>query len=516
MYVLIDLHLDDINRMAFDTAFKPSAVSKINGQDAGLFLQSQSLLNNNNDPDAAYNVMFYSPAFAAQAAGAGVAWKGYFGGSGVSTLIYPGPDTTLMFDNGTSWTVKNFARVSNFTGIVDGESMYQKFCTGPTVVAQTTPVPTPLTSNITTPLSDPNTTTTTIPSVTTVSVASPPLILGYPKPIVVTSDSDASGYYLENSDVAVLTFRSFEPDDPAEWQMATQKFLDAAKADGKTKLIIDLQSNGGGVIFTGYDTFRQLFPQIVQDGNTRFRNTEPFQELAIDVNMALPPGFDPRTSDNITLIQLSTTVTNFEFDLDINNKSFTSVEAKFAKNAFQGDVFTPIIRWDTDSPLITRNATFGVGMDITGYQSRQNFTQPFAAEDIVIIQDGFCASTCTIFSEFMRTQAGVKTIAMGGRRPQTGSLQVPIIQGIGGTKGANNFAFDFVVELSQLTLDVLRDYGLTAMNETLLRSLANSLPSKRSMSASVNIRDNILKDNLDDGESRVSRWQLIDVCYDEM
>lgn len=57
--------------------------------------------------------------------------------------------------------------------------------------------------------------------------------------------------------------------------------------------------------------------------------------------------------------------------------------------------------------------------------------QPFKAEDIVIVYDGYCASTCTIFSELMRQQGGVKTIALGGRPNKD------IIQAVGGVKGTN-------------------------------------------------------------------------------
>lgn len=57
--------------------------------------------------------------------------------------------------------------------------------------------------------------------------------------------------------------------------------------------------------------------------------------------------------------------------------------------------------------------------------------QPFEAENIVVVYDGYCASTCTIFSEFMRQQAGVKTVALGGRPTKD------IIQAVGGVKGTN-------------------------------------------------------------------------------
>jgi hypothetical protein len=65
--------------------------------------------------------------------------------------------------------------------------------------------------------------------------------------------------------------------------------------------------------------------------------------------------------------------------------------------------------------MTTSDPNTGLGFTVTGYLDRTNFTQPFAAEDIIMLYDGFCASTCASFSEFMRTQAGVKSIAMGGR-----------------------------------------------------------------------------------------------------
>lgn len=81
----------------------------------------------------------------------------------------------------------------------------------------------------------------------------------------------------------------------------------------------------------------------------------------------------------------------------------------------KGDNFTQILRWDMNDPLTTSNGTYGFGTDITGYGSRTNFTQPFATEDIILLYDGFCASTCTLFSTWMKYQGGVKSVMMGGR-----------------------------------------------------------------------------------------------------
>lgn len=126
----------------------------------------------------------------------------------------------------------------------------------------------------------------------------------------------------------------------------------------------------------------------------------------------------------------------------------------------------------TDNFLV--NETYGTGEEITGYGSRTNFTQPFAAEDIVMIYDGYCASTCTIFSEFMRTQAGVKSIAYGGR--PSGDSSTPIIQAIGGVKGANNYPYTYVYALASAALE----FKVTTEQKALLQPLTNLLPYNRS------------------------------------
>lgn len=91
------------------------------------------------------------------------------------------------------------------------------------------------------------------------------------------------------------------------------------------------------------------------------------------------------------------------------------------------DTFTSIIRWNLSDPLTPDNSG---GIYVSGYLKRSNITQqPFAAENIVVVYDGYCASTCTIFSELMTTQGHVKTIALGGRPNKD------IIQAVGGVKG---------------------------------------------------------------------------------
>lgn len=87
-------------------------------------------------------------------------------------------------------------------------------------------------------------------------------------------------------------------------------------------------------------------------------------------------------------------------------------------------------------------------------------------------------------------QGGVKSIAMGGR-PSTSA-----IQGIGGTKGANNYPFGFIQQLTNLAIST----GSTDQVQAWTAATRYSdLAQNRSTDTSINVRDNILRENLEDG-----------------
>lgn len=90
----------------------------------------------------------------------------------------------------------------------------------------------------------------------------------------------------------------------------------------------------------------------------------------------------------------------------------------------------------------------------------------------------------------MRVQAGVRSIAFGGR-----PTKEPI-QAIGGTKGANNYPYDYIRTLASVPLDDATPEQVA--NWTALTAYTD-LPTNRSTDTSLNVRDNILRANLEDG-----------------
>ncbi|KAI6244692.1 Peptidase S41 family protein ustP [Erysiphe necator] len=437
-----------------------SIVTKINGIDASEFIENNAIMTTGQQViDAGYNSFFFSKATFALSQS-----NGFFASGGRGRFIYPGPSTTITLSNGTSLSFDNVARIrGDFTGVDSGEAFYQKFC-DPNRVLNAPASAAPITS-------------------------SSPLVPGYPPAVIKTNATGVSGYYLEGDeyeDVAVLSVLTFESQSPPEYQKVVENFFAYAKRDGKKKLLIDLSQNGGGLIFLGYDMFRQLFPGILQDGNSRWRANENFKAIA-EIFSDLSRNFDPNTSDSQTLVVQANLPFNFREDLNISDEPFKTFDSKFGPFEFKNDEFTNLMRWNLSDPILTKNSTFGIGTDVTGYGSRQNFTQPFAPENIILLYDGICASTCTIFSQFMRELGGVKSIAMGGR-PNSGPTQ-----GVGGVKGSQILLWNDIYEYAQSAL-----LNATEDQAKNLRRLT-SLPISRSGAAAANVRDAILTNNIDDG-----------------
>jgi hypothetical protein len=102
-----------------------------------------------------------------------------------------------------------------------------------------------------------------------------------------------------------------------------------------------------------------------------------------------------------------------------------------------------------------------------------------------LVYDGYCASTCTIFSELMRQQAGVKTIALGGR-PNYNEIQA-----VGGVKGTNDFPWSYILESVEVPFTFANASHQEELNNTALGGYSQ-LPLYRSSSGPVvNSRDGI-------------------------
>jgi hypothetical protein len=100
----------------------------------------------------------------------------------------------------------------------------------------------------------------------------------------------------------------------------------------------------------------------------------------------------------------------------------------------------------------------------------------------------------------------VKSIAFGGRP------NISPIQAIGGVKGANNYPYNYIMELASVPLGNASPSQLA--NWTALTAYPDR-PTNRSTDNSLNVRDNILRPNLEDGlrlsrRNTSTRKQIVD------
>jgi Peptidase family S41 len=181
---------------------------------------------------------------------------GYF----ISPQWYPGPTTTVTFENGTEKIYTNQAQIrqgSYWSHVIDGDSFYTTF-----VVADTSgkdfrrDVAPKRQLHVPNRLQEPR---------ITPDDGSGDIPPGFPEPdITGPSDVFINGYFLKHPNVpnlAVLAIQTFDTKTHAEaqgFQSVVQQFLAEAKSRGIEKVILDVQSNSGGRVFLGYDAFLQV------------------------------------------------------------------------------------------------------------------------------------------------------------------------------------------------------------------------------------------------------------------
>ncbi|ETS74056.1 hypothetical protein PFICI_13922 [Pestalotiopsis fici W106-1] len=438
LYLLSDLHLASASGN-----FVPSCVETINGKNATEYLQSLWTHGTYHDEDAQYNSFFPNPA----AEVVGMDSGGQFH---LTQGLYDGPVTTFGFMNGSRVVNENIAMIRefyNFSNINDGSSFFAKFCQGDTNEVEAN-----------------SPTQTSAESIEPIFLRSDTYMLPeeYPEPVITQSGLSVQGYQLESRrhyDVAVLALPNFKPiaeprqdtDETVagflEAQAVLQDFIMQSKQKGLKKLIIDLRGNSGGTIDMAFEFFKQLFPSVEPFGASRFRAHDAFYMYSKSVADLIESDTAMVMNDGL-FSEVARSTANFQNLLNIEGMPFANFTTYYGPYREDGDAFTAIRRYNFSNHL--GGHTLAPYVNITGY----NFallaspTQPFLPENMVILHDGICQSACAIFSQLMREQGHVQTIAIGGR-PRKEPMQ-----GVGGTKGAQLLTFDSIIKHMQTTLRI--------------------------------------------------------------
>lgn len=456
-----------------DEGWTPSPISQINNQSAEDYVQKWSVNFEYHEDHARYNELFPNQAT--------ISYQGFSSQFGRSSTP-DGDYTYVKHENGTTVRYINTASIwkNAFNGVVDADSFYANFLN-----------------------QGPPSSTKKREADAAKEKRAQASATGFPSPAILHSEGVIGGYYLSGSgydDVAVFSVPSFAPETktgPEEFQNLIGTFLSDATSKGKKKLVIDLRGNGGGRVFLGYDLFKQLFPSEDPYGASTFRASEALDLTGQYVTMELENvTYNDALADysknggNGRLVTLWQSIFNYKFPITVDNKNFTSWEQYFGPQTRNGGNFTVPSRKD----LLNFFAD-DLSLDVTGYRTRANklnMKQPFDAKNIVMLMDGACGSTCAVFAEFMKTQGGVQTIAVGGK-PETGPMQ-----GVSGSKGSEVWAWSRINAHVAAVYDDLPQYQ-EQLNKTEVGKLAwAKRPLMRSIwadeftsSSAINLRDNI-------------------------
>ncbi|PPJ55114.1 hypothetical protein CBER1_01536 [Cercospora berteroae] len=509
--------------------YEPSPITEINGRGAEDFLNEHAALTGDrHDPDANYNRLFpnelsrqYLPST-----------SGMF--EQFQLLQDPGEETVVAFDNGTEVRLQVLAATDlDVSGISDGQEFFQRCCNNSVLQMLTDPSMLPdedrkrsLQRRLIPEMEDSTfrylrneeqhaqiSWNAHVPKSLQARQAarsgSP-----FPEPVFGLEDGSMTGYFVEGTpDLAVLAIASFLPSGSPEtatfeFGNAVRRFLDAASDAQKTRLVIDLRGNGGGYGFLAHETFRQLFPDQTPYDAYNYRATELFDAIGQTVSEQLSgvttqdfgPGSAPALFSGPYPF-------NYRQQLDAENNTFAS----------WSDLFGPADVPSTDDQLtniVRSNASNIYQTAFPVYPLGRNRVAPevFEPANIVLLQDGACASTCVLFSEFMKASApgAIRSVVVGGRR-QEGPMQYA-----GGVKGGQLTPMAQVggivlgalqnATLSQ-QLDFERTFGqqlITSAIAALSRAYYNPQGTTASLLASINFRNTIRE-----GDSSVTPLQYV-------
>lgn len=440
---------------------------------------SRSLVGGPQDPDAGYNSFFYS-FNSGQDSGPNL---GTF--SGV-LLFYPGPSTSLKYENGTSVEKDNFALLNgDFTGVVDGDSFYQKFLNATEKDARSS-------ASATESVESATPTASASDSATKITQ-----IAHYPTPTVISEDGTLSGYVFDDpgfEDLAVLALRQMSETAGVSFQNSLTDYLDICRQQKKKNLILDLSGNPGGSVGLGYDTFKQLFPSLVPYGASNSRAHEGFELLARVITNLSTEALNEQPDNYTNFGNLGgTTVFAAETYLNDSLQMFASFDAYYGPVQIPGHgQFTNLVRYNLSNPDYDEATS---GIVISGYANESNLApQPFEPENIIILTNGNCGSTCTLLTHFLKWQAKVKSIAIGGR-PQAGPMQT-----LGQVKGSQVIYFSQLIAITKLAFEEAENATLNAMKGTSLETIYNlgdyvtlrtASGGEKTNEVSFNMRNNI-------------------------
>ncbi|KAF2122944.1 hypothetical protein BDV96DRAFT_639498 [Lophiotrema nucula] len=273
---------------------------------------------------------------------------------------------------------------------------------------------------------------------------------GYPdNPTVAQNDLSilgggvVTGYIYDDISTGVLSIPTFDQygNNTEYFQDAVQYFITNATARNTSRIIIDLQQNSGGTVFLAINTFKSFFYAIDPYAASRIRNhdianilgsayTQWWEDLESN-----PDGNDGANRENYGYYAASEWVATNRIN-PATGTNFSSWEEFAGPVNDRGDKFSLPQRYNLSDEVFDASAFDNWVPLGYGISQAPDYPQLWAPENVVILTDGLCSSSCALFVELMTHQAGVRTIAAGGR-PVKGPMQAA-----SGSRGAHVYSAD--------------------------------------------------------------------------
>ncbi|KAH8893440.1 hypothetical protein GQ53DRAFT_685109 [Thozetella sp. PMI_491] len=459
----------------------PLAITAINGVDVTEYLtqfaalQSVGLL----EPHGDWNALMSSPAEDIQGN------LNIFGGG---LTFYPGDDMNVTFaDNTTTqtWWLAFYSEPYYTGPLTTGGDFFNYFVLGLLPASfNTSTLPAAFLLNETDTDTDD---TSSDDDITAPTILTPfNLSSAYPeKPDVLQSTVGfsggiVSGYFLNDTGTGVVSIPTFDQisADVGQFSKSVREFINRAQTAKLSKIIIDLQGNTGGLVELAFVTFRQFFPDQTPFAGSRRRS----HELANVLGEAFTTYWEnlAATEDNKVDLQANEWVVGNRLNA-ATGKNFSSWKEYYGPLTYNGDKFSLVEQYDLANEVFDSvNFEGWIPVAYTDRGANPPPAAPWKAENVVVLTDGECSSTCALFVE-MLTAIGVRSVVAGGR-PVPGPMQA-----VSGTRGAHPYSS------SDLDSDISQAGGLS-------ESAAAALPQVRDSGifidyAGFNLRDQVRKDD---------------------
>ncbi|KNZ75430.1 hypothetical protein J132_02763 [Termitomyces sp. J132] len=213
-------------------------------------------------------------------------------------------------------------------------------------------------------------------------------------PALNESYSVAQFYLLEDNITGVLALGSFSAENFTIFGQSLLNGLQELKARGATRLVVDVTNNGGGYICIAHWLHRIIIgPKYTTEPQAGLDTTIRAGPLARMIAKKVSEGGDPDELLYYNPIQW-TNASHLPF----------SEPTKW---------FTPTVKiinghMDAFSPRL--------GQECQPFSWDPPEKALFDPKDVVIVSNGKCASSCSLFSITMSKRDGVKTVVIGGKK----------------------------------------------------------------------------------------------------